>query len=60
MFCGFTKLLANHHLGRLQKGGGQKIDLISLILNTFLRKFAYINLLPIQTQKRNSEFFIAK
>ena len=34
------------------KSGGQKFDLISLLLNKFSRNFAYHYLLPIQTQAR--------
>ena len=33
-----------------------KIDLISLLLNKFSWNFAYLYLLPIRTQARNSEF----
>ena len=44
-------------IGCLRKSGGQKIDLISLLLNKFSWNFAYLFLLPIRTQAKEFRIF---
>ena len=45
-------------IGRSQKSGGQKIDLIfSLLVNNFSSNFACLYLLPIRTQARIFRIF---
>ena len=50
-------LLLNVYIDRLQKSGGQKIDLLSLLLSKFSCNCAYLYLLPIQTQAMKFRIF---
>ena len=42
------------HIGRLRKSGGQKIEIISILLD---RNLAYLYLLPIRTRAKKSRIF---
>ena len=44
-------------ISRLRKNGGQRSDLISLLLNSFLLNFAFL-LLPIRTHERKFRFLL--